>query len=149
MFLVPFFDLQNFILLVRTVPFLRKIFFISSYTAKNNYFLLYELIQDLPYRLKLWYTKMMHNQRVFNLYVYTLYIPVNVFSVMWGGRFSVFIYLTSTKNGIKSLAKEHKTAPPGESRTSNPSIHCLILKKLSHSSPCAACLPDIWFILYS
>ena len=49
MFLVPFFDLQNFILLVRTVPFLRKIFFISSYTAKNNYFLLYELIQDLPY----------------------------------------------------------------------------------------------------
>ena len=51
MFLVPFFDLQNFILLVRTVPFLRKIFFISSYTAKNNYFLLYELIQDLPYPL--------------------------------------------------------------------------------------------------
>ena len=50
MFLVPFFDLQNFILLVRTVPFLRKIFFISSYTAKNNYFLLYELIQDLPYQ---------------------------------------------------------------------------------------------------
>ena len=49
MFSVPFFDLQNFILLVRTVPFLRKIFFISSYTAKNNYFLLYELIQDLPY----------------------------------------------------------------------------------------------------
>ena len=49
MFLVPFFDLQNFILLVRTVQFLRKIFFISSYTAKNNYFLLYELIQDLPY----------------------------------------------------------------------------------------------------
>ena len=51
MFLVPFFDLQNFILLVRTVPFLRKIIFISSYTAKNNYFLLYELIQDLPYVL--------------------------------------------------------------------------------------------------
>ena len=49
MFLVPFFDLQNFILLVRTVPFLRKIIFISSYIAKNNYFLLYELIQDLPY----------------------------------------------------------------------------------------------------
>ena len=49
MFLVPFFDLQNFILLVRTVPFLRKIIFISSYTANNNYFLLYELIQDLPY----------------------------------------------------------------------------------------------------
>ena len=48
MFLVPFFDLQNFILLVCTVPFLRKIFFISLYTA-NNYFLLYELIQDLPY----------------------------------------------------------------------------------------------------
>ena len=51
MFLVPFFDLQNFILLVRTVPFLRKIIFISSYTAKNNYFLLYELIQDLPYAI--------------------------------------------------------------------------------------------------
>ena len=49
MLLVPFFDLQNFILIVRTVPFLRKIIFISSYTAKNNYFLLYELIQDLPY----------------------------------------------------------------------------------------------------
>ena len=49
MFLVPFFDLQNFILLVRTVQFLRNIIFISSYTAKNNYFLLYELIQDLPY----------------------------------------------------------------------------------------------------
>ena len=48
MILVPFFGLQNFILLVRTVPFLRKIIFISSYTAKNNYFLLYELIQDLP-----------------------------------------------------------------------------------------------------
>ena len=44
-------DLQNFILLVRTVPFLRKIIFISSYTEKNNYFLLYELIQDLPYLL--------------------------------------------------------------------------------------------------
>ena len=44
-----FIDLQNFILLVRTVPFFRKIFFISSYTEKNNYFLLYELIQDLPY----------------------------------------------------------------------------------------------------
>ena len=51
MFLVPFFDLQNFILLVRTVPFLKKIIFISSYTAKNNYFLLYQLIQDLPYIL--------------------------------------------------------------------------------------------------
>ena len=38
-----------FILLVRTVPFFRKIIFISSYTEKNNYFLLYELIQDLPY----------------------------------------------------------------------------------------------------
>ena len=37
MFLVPFFD-PKFILLVRTVPFLRKIIFISSYTAKNNYF---------------------------------------------------------------------------------------------------------------
>ena len=49
MFVVPFFDIQNFILLVRTVPFLRKIIFISSYTTENNYFLLYELIQDLPY----------------------------------------------------------------------------------------------------
>ena len=49
MFLVPFFDIQNFILLVRTVPFLRKIIFISSYATENNYFLLYELIQDLPY----------------------------------------------------------------------------------------------------
>ena len=29
-----FFDLQNFILLVRTVPFFRKIISISSYTAK-------------------------------------------------------------------------------------------------------------------
>ena len=42
-------DLQNFILLVRTVSFFMKIIFISSYTEKNNYFLLYELIQDLPY----------------------------------------------------------------------------------------------------
>ena len=49
MFLAPFSDLQNFIILVRTVQFLRKIIFISSYTAENNYFLLYELIQDLPY----------------------------------------------------------------------------------------------------
>ena len=48
MFLPRFIDLQNFILLVPTVPFLRKIIFISSYTEKNNYFLLYELIQDLP-----------------------------------------------------------------------------------------------------
>ena len=37
-----------FILIVRTVSFSRKIIFISSYTEKNNYFLLYELIQDLP-----------------------------------------------------------------------------------------------------
>ena len=28
------------------MPFFRKIIFISSYTEKNNYFLLYELIQD-------------------------------------------------------------------------------------------------------
>ena len=48
MFWPRFFDLQNFILLVRTVPFFRKIIFISSYTEKYNYFLLYELIQDLP-----------------------------------------------------------------------------------------------------
>ena len=49
MFWPRFINLQNFILLVRTVPFSRKIFFISLYTEKNNYFLLYELIQDLPY----------------------------------------------------------------------------------------------------
>ena len=49
MFWPCFTDLQNFILLVRRVPFLWKIIFISSYTEKNNYFLLYELIQDLPY----------------------------------------------------------------------------------------------------
>ena len=49
MFWPRFIDLQNFILLVRTVPFFRKIIFISSYTEKYNYFLLYELIQDLPY----------------------------------------------------------------------------------------------------
>ena len=29
----------------------QKNIFISSYTARNNYFLLYELIQDLPYSL--------------------------------------------------------------------------------------------------
>ena len=49
MFWTRFIDLQNFILLVCTVPFFGKLFFISSYTEKNNYFLLYELIQDLPY----------------------------------------------------------------------------------------------------
>ena len=49
MFWPRFIDLQNFILLVRTVPFFREINFISSYTEKNNYFLLYELIQYLPY----------------------------------------------------------------------------------------------------
>ena len=38
MFWPRFIDIQNFILLVRTVPFLRKIIFISSYTEKNNYF---------------------------------------------------------------------------------------------------------------
>ena len=48
MFWPHFIDLQNFILIVRTVPFFREIFFISLYTEKNNYFLLYELIQDLP-----------------------------------------------------------------------------------------------------
>ena len=47
MFWPHFVDLQNFILLVRTVPFFRKTICISSYTEKNNYFLLYELIQDL------------------------------------------------------------------------------------------------------
>ena len=49
MFWPRFIDLQNFILLVRTVPFSRKIICIGSYTEKNNYFLLYELIQDLLY----------------------------------------------------------------------------------------------------
>ena len=49
MFWPLFIDLQNFILIVRTVPFFRKIFFISSYTEKNNCFLLYELIKDLLY----------------------------------------------------------------------------------------------------
>ena len=49
MFWPHFIDLQNFILLVRTVPLFMKIIFISSYTEKNNYFLLYELIQYLPY----------------------------------------------------------------------------------------------------
>ena len=49
MVLPRFIDLKNFILLVRTVPFLRKKIFISSYTEKNDNFLLYELIQDLPY----------------------------------------------------------------------------------------------------
>ena len=47
------------------------------------------------WRLKLGYTKVMHTQlmqRVCNLSVYTLYVPVNVFSVIWG-RFSVFLYL--------------------------------------------------------
>ena len=53
MFWPRFIDLQNFILLVRIGPFFfcfffQEIIFISSYTEKNNYFLLYELIQDLP-----------------------------------------------------------------------------------------------------
>ena len=53
MFWPRFIDLQNFILLVRTVPFFREIICISSYTYTciNNYFLLYKLIQDLPYTL--------------------------------------------------------------------------------------------------
>ena len=51
MFWPRFIDLQNFILLVRTVPFFREIICISSYTYINNYFLLFELIQDLPYTL--------------------------------------------------------------------------------------------------
>ena len=54
-------------------------------------------------RLNIWYTKVMHTQqmqRVFNLPVYTLYVPVNDFSVMWG-RFSVFVYLNSTKKRIE------------------------------------------------
>ena len=43
-----FSDHLNFILLVRTVAFSQKIIFNSSYTEENNYFLLYELIQELP-----------------------------------------------------------------------------------------------------
>ena len=50
MFWPRFIDLQNFILLIRTVPFFRKIICISSYTEKIFFFFfLYELIQDLPY----------------------------------------------------------------------------------------------------
>ena len=44
-----FSDHRIFILLVRTVAFSQKIIFNSSYIEKHNYFLLYELIQDLPY----------------------------------------------------------------------------------------------------
>ena len=44
-----FSDHQDFILLVCTVTLFPKIIFNSSYTEKINYFLLYELIQDLPY----------------------------------------------------------------------------------------------------
>ena len=54
-------------------------------------------------RLKLSYTKVMQSQLmqfVFNLCVYMLYVPIYVFSVMWG-RFSVFLYLNSTKKQIK------------------------------------------------
>ena len=52
MFWPRFIDLQNVILLVPTVPFSQKnIIFISSYTQNNNYFLLYELIQDLSYHI--------------------------------------------------------------------------------------------------
>ena len=39
----------RFILLVRTLALSHKIIFNSSYTEENNYFLLYKLIQDLPY----------------------------------------------------------------------------------------------------
>ena len=38
---------QDFIKIVRTVAIFQKIIFNSSYTEKNNYFLLYKLIQDL------------------------------------------------------------------------------------------------------
>ena len=50
MFWPRFIDLDNFILIVRTVSFFRKIIFNSSYTEENSYFLLYELMQDLPYQ---------------------------------------------------------------------------------------------------
>ena len=41
-------DHPHFILLVRTVTLFPKIIFKGLYTEKNNYFLLYKLIQDLP-----------------------------------------------------------------------------------------------------
>ena len=44
---LAFSDHRNFILLVRTVTFFQKIILNSLYTEENNYFLLYELIQDL------------------------------------------------------------------------------------------------------
>ena len=44
-----FSDHPDSIVLVRTVAFSQKIIFNSSYTEKNNYFLLNELIQDLLY----------------------------------------------------------------------------------------------------
>ena len=44
-----FSDHMIFILLNRTVAFSQKIIFNSSYIKENDYFLLYELIQDLPY----------------------------------------------------------------------------------------------------
>ena len=50
--------------------------------------------------------KTMHTQliqRVFNLSVLSIYVPVNVFSHV--GTISVFLYLTSTKKQIKCLAQ--------------------------------------------
>ena len=48
MFWPRFIDLQNFHFISSYSAVFHEIIFISSYTEKNNYFLLYELIQDLP-----------------------------------------------------------------------------------------------------
>ena len=47
-----FSDHRIFILLVRTVTFFPKIILNSSYIEGNNYLLLYELLQDLPYVMR-------------------------------------------------------------------------------------------------
>ena len=51
-------------------------------------------------------------QRVFNVSVYTVYVPVNFFQSCVDNF--LFIYLTSTKKRIKCLAHKtgHKTATP-------------------------------------
>ena len=49
-------------------------------------------------------------QRVFNVSVYTVYVPVNVFQSC--GDDFLPTYLTSTKKQIKCLAQGHKTATP-------------------------------------
>ena len=47
-------------------------------------------------------------QCVFNVSVYTVYVPVNVFKSC--GDYFLPTHLTSTKKRIKCLAKGHKTA---------------------------------------